>query len=287
MLFPFFPEAKEWSKSGLKWLEEEVAYQIYEDGTFLQFSHNYHRVTVQLLTWAVHLSRANGRTFSTVFYEKAQRTVEYLFQCQDERTGQLPNYGANDGALFFSLSDTEYRDYRPQLNALYHSLTGNSLYETGCGEDASWYFNYPTELPFPCQFTPERRPLASFPIGGIFVLRDNDDTITFLKCTQYKDRPSQADNLHLDIWYRGENVLPDAGTYLYNTTEEDVRYFFGTEGHNTMMLGEMDQMEKGPRFIWWNWTKKANASLVETDEAYFFSGSIRGFKKNRLKYIEK
>ena len=49
-LFPFFPNIERWSKKGKLWFENEVEYQIYPDGTFLQFSMNYNRVVVQLLT---------------------------------------------------------------------------------------------------------------------------------------------------------------------------------------------------------------------------------------------
>ena len=44
MLFPQFPEAKDWKKNGKRWFEEEIKYQVAEDGTYLQFSMNYHRV---------------------------------------------------------------------------------------------------------------------------------------------------------------------------------------------------------------------------------------------------
>ena len=35
----------------------------------------------------------------------------------------------------------------------------------------------------------------------------------------YSDRPAQADQLHFDLWWRGENIVCDAGTYLYNGLE--------------------------------------------------------------------
>lgn len=34
LLFPQFPDAKEWKEKGKKWFEEEIKYQIAEDGTF-------------------------------------------------------------------------------------------------------------------------------------------------------------------------------------------------------------------------------------------------------------
>lgn len=67
------------------------------------------------------------------------------------------------------------------------------------------------------------------------------DTLTFIRCGAYKDRPFQADNLHIDIWVNGENIMRDAGSYLYNTDEKWVRYF-ATTSHNTVMLGDYDQM---------------------------------------------
>jgi len=34
MLFPFIPETKKWAEQGRKWFEQEIDYQIYNDGTF-------------------------------------------------------------------------------------------------------------------------------------------------------------------------------------------------------------------------------------------------------------
>ena len=74
-----------------------------------------------------------------------------------------------------------------------------------------------------------------FNLGGYYILREKD-TLTFIRCGNHKDRPSQADNLHLDIWYKGENILLDGGSYKYNTSDEDIKYFMGTASHNTVML---------------------------------------------------
>ena len=43
---------------------------------------------------------------------------------QDENSGKVPNYGANDGALVFPLSTCGYLDYRPQLNAINYIING-------------------------------------------------------------------------------------------------------------------------------------------------------------------
>ena len=271
LLYPQFPDAEKWKQKGKAWFEQEIAYQVYEDGTFLQFSMNYHRVVIQLLTWAIVLAEKNGESFAPVVYERAKKSLEFLRTCMIDENGKLPNYGANDGALFFKLNDAEYRDYRPQLNALASALKIDLLFPFQY-EDAQWYGlenkNFQTWKPL--------LGIHHFDSGGYYIFREKD-TLTFIRCGNHKDRPSQADNLHLDIWYKNENILLDGGSYKYNTDEETLRYFMGTASHNTVMLDDHDQMKKGSRFIWYNWTQRKNIQYSETEERYCFEGSVYAF----------
>lgn len=271
LFYPSMPGADQWKKKGKAWFEQEIAYQVYEDGTFLQFSTNYHRIVVQLLTWGITLSEKNGERFSDVVYDRARKSLQFLSTCMVKENGWLPNYGANDGALFFKLSDSHYRDYRPQLEALAKTL-GISLGYDQSFEDVDWYglTNPTTET-----MIPKDGP-HSFPNGGYYIIRE-DDSLTFIKCGSHKDRPSQADNLHIDIWYKGENILPDAGSYKYNTDDKTIRYFSGTQSHNTVMLDDKDQMLKGGRFIWYYWSQCRDAALAESNSVFTFTGSINAF----------
>ena len=104
------------------------------------------------------------------------------------------------------------------------------------------------------------------------------NTKTFIRCGAYKDRPYQSDNLHIDIWIDGKNVLRDNGSYQYNTSKELINYFNGSEGHNTISIDGKDQMQKGDRFIWNYWVKYAKANLTEFQNKFVFRGEIKGFK---------
>ncbi len=277
ILFPFIPETKKWASDGRKWFEEEITYQIYEDGTFLQFSMNYHRVVIQLLSLGIVVSEKHQQPFSSVVYDRAFKSLDFLYQCVQEENGFVPNYGNNDGALFFPLSDTEYRDYRPQLNTLHILLTGKSLYNSPqFNEDCNW-MDSPVTISKFSSLEKKMGPL-SFPMGGFYLLREKE-SFTFLRCGNHKDRPAQADNLHLDIWYKGENVLRDSGTYKYNTKKEYQDYFSGTAGHNTVMIGEHSQMLKGNRFMWFYWTQANFAIWEEKDDQYVFTGEISAFRQ--------
>ncbi|NNE36423.1 MAG: alginate lyase family protein, partial [Rhodothermales bacterium] len=275
MLFPFFPESDEWRKSGQRWFEEEIEYQVYEDGTFLQFSMNYHRVVVQLLTWALTLTRLNDEYLAPIVEDRARKSLLFLHQCQDSKTGHLPNYGNNDGALFADLNGCDFRDYRPQLNALYFALEQRHLYGPGpWREDVYWYNAGTVE---DTMAVVPRSDVASFPVGGYATIRD-DSSLTFLRCGSHRDRPFQADNLHLDIWYDGRNWLRDAGSFKYNTTPELLGYFGGTASHNTVQLGEHDQMRKGGRFIWYFWSQSDDLETFECHEYVEIRGQIWAYR---------
>jgi hypothetical protein len=276
IFYPSMPGADVWKKMGKQWFEEEIAYQVYEDGTFLQFSMNYHRIVVQLLTWGIVLSEKNGEKFSSVVYDRAKKSLVFLRTCMVEENGWLPNYGANDGALFFKFTTAHYRDYRPQLGALGAAIGMNA----GVGNIAEDLLWYGLSKPETNKWEPADG-IYSFTKGGYYIIRE-PRTLTFIRCGSYEDRPSQADNLHLDLWYKGENILPDAGSYKYNTDIQTLRYFTGTASHNTVMLGDKDQMLKGGRFIWYYWGRCREAKLKENVRNYSFTGVISAFT-----YIDK
>lgn len=273
LLFPFMAETKKWSKQGKKWLEEEVAYQVYKDGTFLQFSMNYHRVVVQLLTWGIRLSELHNDKLKPVVYERALASLKFLETCMDQSSGKLPNYGSNDGALFFRLNEDDYRVYRSQLNDL--KVVLNQPIDA-FSESQFWYGFSENDL----KRVPQKHisTALNFDDGGYAVIQE-DETKTFMRCGSYKDRPAQADNNHVDIWHKGVNYFRDAGSYKYNTSKEELDFFMGTKGHNTVMLENRDQMLKGSRFIWFYWIKKSDLKMNETKDYYEITGSFEGFKQ--------
>lgn len=274
LLFPSFPHANKWKKNGKRWFEQEIEYQFEPDGTYIQQSMNYQRVVTQLLTLGFALAEKNGESFKDVVYERAYANVNFLYQCQDLKAGMLPNYGANDGALFFQLSDNDYCDYRPQLDALHRMLTGQKLYDESY-EDAGWYG---VELGREPRFAPIQRKqgVITFNNSGYYIVR-NQDNMVFVRCGSFKGKMT-TDQMHIDVWHNGENVLMDGGSYMYNTDAKTRIYFAGTESHNAVMLGDEGQMKKGPRFMWFYPSRVLNASLMESDSKYVFKGEIETFR---------
>ena len=272
LFFPFIPEAKKWSKRGRKYFEQEIDYQIYADGAFIQHSMNYHRVLIQLLSFGLHITQKAQKPFSKKVYNKAYQSLNFLIQFVQKENGYLPNYGANDGAWFFPLSDSEYRDYRPQLNSLHTLLTGSPIF----GEQEDFFEKQESRYSYPR--IKIQMGMVDFESSGYYLFR-KEHSFTFIKCGSYRDRPSHADNLHVDIWCKGVNIIRDSGSYKYNTDERSFKYFFGTLSHNTVIVDNHDQMLKGGRFIWYYWSKALVVKTKETEEAFIFEGTIKAFQQ--------
>ena len=236
---------------------------------------HYHRVVVQLLTWAIVLAHRNGDKWDAVVYEAARNSFRFLRTCQDDATGWLPNYGNNDGALLFPLTDCHYRDYRPQLTALGKLLNLDPGYESGIWDEESQWLTGSENRMRPAPFQPAA--CSSFSNGGYFVLREAE-TLTFLRCTPYRHRPFQADNLHVDIWADGQNILRDAGSFQYQTEAQSAGFFAGSRSHNVIMLNGSDQMKKGARFIWYHWITQAFGKAYACGGGSNITAGFQGFR---------
>lgn len=275
-LFPWLPRARQWRNKGKRFLVREGLYQIYADGSYLQHSMNYHRVVVQLYTWALRIGGVNGDAFPEALRQRLNTCVTFLRGHQDTHTGMLPHYGNNDGSLFFPLNSCHFRDYRPQINALHWVLHGRSLWPDGnCAEDICWFGGEP-----PTDGTHDSiRPLAGvseFSAGGYYVLRA-DDRFCIIRCARHRHRPFHNDNLHCDVWDKGLNLIRDTGTYGYNTTAERRNAFEGTAAHNTVGAGEYDQMQRLGRFSWSAWSQALSAHVAESVQGMTFQGAVRAF----------
>lgn len=240
-LLPEAPEASRWQRFGRTLLDEQVPAQFYPDGGYIQQSHTYHRVALQVLSWAVAMARRIGEAPSSQWLSAMRRSVDFLHAHQSPAGGRLPNYGNNDGAQPSLWSTCDYTDFRPELQLANVLSRGERLYPPGPWDEATAWVAGPDALKLPLR--PPGRRSASFPVSGHHVLRgDSEDTFATFRCGTLRDRFSQLDMLHLDLTWRGQEVLVDAGSYLYNGPPEWHRHFMATATHNTITLDGADQM---------------------------------------------
>jgi hypothetical protein len=277
LMFPALPRAPHWRDLGLRLLGESAA-QFYPDGGYIQHSHNYHRLALQLYLWSARLAELNGLGFPEGMRRGIQRSFDLLRTMTDRQTGRLPNFGHNDGALFLPLNTCAYEDYRPILQMLSLVRDRKKIFRDGpWDEDTVWLFGPESiggtnrKRPRGVEFEP--RPFFA-PCAGLYVLGGYDSEAV-IRCVRFRSRPAHADQLHLDLWWRGENVARDAGSYLYSGDPPWGNALAHAGVHNTVTVDGRDQMKRSGRFLW---TDLAQA-VVGVSPIGTWSGSHDGYRR--------
>jgi asparagine synthase (glutamine-hydrolysing) len=183
----------------------------------------------------------------------------------DVQSGRVPNYGANDGALILPLSSCDYADYRMTVQLAQCQVTGQRVLGSGSWDEAIlWLFGEDQLRNDTGGFRPISR---QFDAGGYYTIRGKD-TWCMARCHTYRDRPAHVDMLHVDLWYKGVNLLGDSGSYKYYVPESPAleRYFKDIQAHNTIEIDGRGPLDLVSRFLWLPWPKAR--SLEHTDDAW-------------------
>lgn len=275
-LIPETPEAARWRKIGRTVLDEEAERQFYHDGGYIQQSHNYHRVALQNYLWACSFARSAGDSPSDLWLRALNRSLDLLVAHQNPADGRLPNYGSNDGALPSALSTCDFSDMRPVLQAVSILVRGERLYPPGPWDESAGWFLGVRALDAP--LVRPRQTSLSFDVTGYHVLRGRDaSSFCTIRCGTLNDRFSQIDMLHTDVWWRGLNLLVDAGSFSYNGSEHWHNHFMRTGCHNTVMVDGRDQMVHFRQFKVLYWTKARTLRFEDTRDWALCLGEHYGY----------
>jgi len=245
------PEAARWRALGWRWLNQAFQTQIDGYGEYAQHSTNYHRLMLHLALWTDALVRAQDLRWPRPTLEALGRATHWLLALMDAGSGRVPNLGANDGADILPLAACPFADYRPVLHAAGRAFLDYDLPEGPWDELALWLgvrAGGPRHVALPRY------------VGDQLYGRQS---WAALRTAQFNSRPSHADQLHLDLWWRGLNVACDAGTYLYNAPPPWANSLTTTLVHNTVSVDGRDQFTRAGRFLyldWYNAYRKASLS---------------------------
>lgn len=244
-----------------KMLNKVIDEQFTDDGGYKQFSFNYQRLALQDLEIVLCISKTTGVELNCSSKNKILKSAMLLFQCQDI-TGCVPNYGHNDGSMAFPVTSCSYDDYRPVINASYALISGNQLYSKGKHQEELLWFSGEKALE---EYSEKiiKKESSQFLNAGLFTIRDANSFVLVV-LNEYHSRPGHMDQMHIDLWKDGENILCDAGTYSY--ASEEGRQLAYNRNHNTVEVDGLSQMNtKGP-FMIYGWTKR---SLDTINNSYF------------------
>ena len=184
---------------------------------------------------------------SEKFRELIQRAGLFLYELLDPKTGKVPRYGNDDGALIFPLSNSEYGDFRPVIQSTSWITAGERLLPPGLwDEEALWLSG---TVPLERSQLRKQSALVVGGEGGCHVLRTSKSFV-MARAGHHVHRPADSDHLHVDVWWRGNNVALDPGTYSYNA--EGIWQSIPlrrSEFHNTVTVDGEEQAEQVSRFM--------------------------------------
>lgn len=250
LLFPEFTHAERWQARGRQVLEQLATELIYEDGSFVQHSVNYHRLMLHDYIWALRLGELHAAPLSDAVYARVAKAGEWLHQIMETSTGRVPWYGQTDGAHILPLTNCDYLDMRPVVQATHYATQTTRAYPSGPWDESLLWLFGPAALAAPHEPVPQTDLQAQ--AGGYYTLR-NPDGFAFMRCAAYRDRPGQADMLHVDLWHKGQCIAGDAGTFSYNAPAPWNNPLAGTTVHNTVVVDGLDQMDRAGKFLWLPW----------------------------------
>ena len=231
IMFPEFKESKKWLKKGLKVIEGEMNFQVYDDGVDYELSISYHRYVTELFLWAGRLCKENDIYLSLEFWKKLEKMVEFS-DYYIKLNNLAPQIGdADDRRLHIVWEDLynwEKRDHFA-LFKLYNHVFGKTLENT---EKSS----------------------KSFPESGFYIIRDKDFyLITGRNKCCYGKGGSHVHNyiLNFELSMFGNDFIIDPGTYVYTPDFKARNRFRSTRAHNTVMIDNQEQnpISKDPFYI--------------------------------------
>lgn len=257
-------QGRRWANKGRRLLENRIKHLIASDGSFSQYSTNYHRVLLDTLSMVEIWRRwqADNR-FSTVFYQRIQAATNWLYSMVDPCQGDAPNLGGNDGARLLPLTDTAYRDYRTSVQM------AMVLFRNRLAYDPKGTYTLPliwNDIPLPVKYA-GKATSQQFDDGGYGVLR-NESMMAVFKYPRYQFRPRHCDALHLDFWLGSENLLRDGGSYRYNVAKQWRDYFTGASGHNTIEFDGREQMPSLGRFLRGAWLSATDVKFNNNQDSF-------------------
>jgi len=257
-LLPDHPAARRWNALGQANFNRGIQKQVALDGSYAQHSVNYHRLMLHTALWVASLyqgERSASEIFTPPALARLRAAVQWLRIQTDTGTGLAPNYGHNDGANILPLACGSYGDQRPVLQAAMQFFLQQASFPSGAWDEAPLWL---------CSAQPPKNAAVNTPGESPILRLDAPQSWAILRSARYHSRPAHADQLHVDVWFRGQPLALDAGTYLYNAPQPWENALAGVSVHNTIQVDGLEPMTRAGRFLWLDWDQ---ATLLMRDEA--------------------
>ena len=278
-LFPAFPKAERWRRTGLEIVREQMYSQVQADGSHFEQSSYYHLYAVDLFVLHAILEDVPDE-----YTTKLVHMAEYL-KALAGTAQRLPFLGDDDGGRIFHPYGDRSLFARSTLAtcATFLPQFATCFSNADLQQQAVWWLGPRTmkESPSPCQ----PRISSLFPSAGV-VIMEHSGTQVIVDAGSFGvggAGHSHSDSLSIIARQDDSFALIDPGTFTYVGDPQWRKWFRGSAAHNTIRIDQLDQAVNVNPF---RWSSKPGVKVLEwkscdTDDYLDSECRFAGFRHRR------
>jgi len=245
--FPEFKNAPIWRKEGIDILNKEIKKQVFADGYQYELSPNYHVGCIEIFLRALRMAQLCG--IEKEFPQSYENTVESMIMANISASypnATLPMFGDAklENAKKMQKKYTEWLEVFPNNEII--------RYFASKGKEGNTP-NYLSKALDNCGF-------YTFRNGW-----DKKSTVMIMKAGPSGHFHCQPDNGTFELWYKGTNLMPDAGCYVYSGNEEIKKmreWYRQTRVHQTLTLNN-ENINLGAKQLYYKTSNKLDVAQYE------------------------
>lgn len=254
-LFKNTSRGRRWYRFALGEYYSEVRTQVLESGVHYERSVSYHRLMTELFSYPAYMLQRTGVKIPYDINRRIQGMYEYV-ATYTKPNGFAPLIADNDDGRFVPFVKRDFRNHNylndSQSVEMTIATVGTKSYSSSSCKTG--YYSG----------------------AGIAVIKDNSNYL-YINHGGYSKNPKETDVvigththndlLSFELCLNGKDVLVDAGTFLYTSSQADRDEFRSTAKHNTIVVDDEEQNDfYGPFVLRRNLHKQ---SLLQIEEGVF------------------
>lgn len=232
----YIGELFERTRKGHRWLEfalkeyyKETRQQVLPSGVHYERSVSYHRMMTEMLSYPVYLLKRMSETVPLDVMERIGNMYAYI-ATYTKPNGLAPLIADNDDGRFAPYLRRDFRKhgYLNDANSIENRFVAVGMQPLFCTQTDSKFYED----------------------AGVAVIRQNNNYL-YINHGGYSKHPKETDvvigtHTHNDLLsfelnLGGKDILVDAGTYLYTSSESDRNAFRSNFKHNTIVVDDEEQ----------------------------------------------
>lgn len=229
-LFNHTSKGRRWFRFALKDYYKEVLTQVLPSGVHYERSVSYHRLMTELFSYPFYMLKRLGEDVPPKVVDRVGKMYDYV-ATYTKPNGLAPLIADNDDGRFVPFQKRDFRrhDYLNDPSSVENSFVATGMTPLFCSSFQGGQY---------------------IPDAGVSIIKQ-DDNYVFVNLGGYSKHPKETDVsigththndlLSFELCLDGEDVLVDAGTYLYTSSKEDRDSFRSTVKHNTVVVDGEEQ----------------------------------------------